>query len=149
MPDYVDSLDPLLMPPVRLLGATMLADLRWRHFATIADAIGVDRATLSTDFRRLRRAGYLEVRRDGNRTLWRLTNHGHERLADHLDALRDVIIRAGQLARDTRSRRTPVPAGTGSASPASVSAGRHALRETRGREGLSSSCTTVTTRQHP
>ncbi|WP_396426997.1 transcriptional regulator [Amycolatopsis sp. EV170708-02-1] len=137
------------MHPVRLLGATMLADLQWRHFATIADTIGVDRATLSTNFRRLRRAGYLEVRRDGSRTHWRLTDYGHDRLADHLDALCDVIIRAGQLARDTCSRRPPVPAETGCASPAPVSAGRHTLREARGCEGLSSSCTTVAARRHP
>lgn len=102
-PDYVDSLDPLLMPPVRLFAVTMLADLQWHHFATIADTIRVDRATLSTNLRKLRRAGYLEVRREGSYTRWQLTTYGHDRLADHLDALRDVIIQAGQLARGTRT----------------------------------------------
>ena len=101
-PDYVDSLDPLLMPPVRLFATTMLADLQWHHFATIADTVRVDRATLSANLRRLRRAGYLEVHRDGGHTRWRLTSHGHDRLADHLDGLRDVMIRAGQLARGTQ-----------------------------------------------
>lgn len=101
-PDYADSLDPLLMHPARLFTASMLADLQWHRFATIVDTIRADRAVVSNHLKILRRAGYMEFDRHGTHTSWRLTPHGHDRLADHLDALRDVIIRAGQLVRGAR-----------------------------------------------
>lgn len=94
---YSEGLDPLLMLPVRLLITTMLADMRWRDYSTIWTTFRMTPNALSGQLRTLRREGYMETRRDGPHSRWRLTTHGQERLADHLDALRNIMTRAGEL----------------------------------------------------
>ncbi|WP_410662955.1 transcriptional regulator [Amycolatopsis sp. lyj-84] len=97
VPDHATGLDPVFMQPVRLLIATMLADKRWHNYATICETMRMTPAGLSSQLKLLSSHGYVEAKREGPRSLWRLTDRGQECLADHLDALRDVITRAGEL----------------------------------------------------
>jgi DNA-binding MarR family transcriptional regulator len=99
----IDGLDSELMDPGRLLVATMLAEMQWQEFTAICDALDLTAPALSGRPAALHRAGYLETRRHGRRSSWRLTPLGFERLVEHLDAIHAVVTKAGEILAALRA----------------------------------------------
>lgn len=101
--DYAEGLEPVYMQPVRLLIATMLADRQWRDLATIREALSLRSLTLSRQLKPLSLAGFVESCREGPHSQWRITHLGHDRLIDHLEALRGVMALAGDIVLATHA----------------------------------------------
>ncbi|WP_442874604.1 transcriptional regulator [Amycolatopsis sp. NBC_00345] len=91
------DLDRWLTHPDRLLIAVALADKRWHKSGEIRDVLGMRPDLLSSRLAPLHRARYVERKRDGARTTWRLTSTGSDRLAAHLAALQIVLSKVTKL----------------------------------------------------
>jgi DNA-binding MarR family transcriptional regulator len=115
--DYGAGLDPVLLPPVRLLLVTLLCDCHWRDYATIRATLGLAPEALSSQLGHLRTRGYLESRPDADarRSCWRLTAAGLDNLDAHTAALREVVDVCTYLLRSARiTPRLPVVRDVGS-----------------------------------
>jgi DNA-binding transcriptional ArsR family regulator len=102
---YTEGLDPVLVPPVRLLIVATLADEQWCEYATMRQTLKLTPAALSKQLGVLRKTGHVESRPDGRRSSWRLTPTGAQRLTDHLDALQLVVATAAEIVASIRAGR--------------------------------------------
>ncbi|MFI5586344.1 transcriptional regulator [Amycolatopsis sp. NPDC051758] len=99
------DLDPLLLQPVRLFIACLLADTRWHEQREIQGALGLPTPDLELHVRFLRASGYVHSR--GDERPWtelRLTTLGLNRLMDHIVALKAVATTAAELVAGRRDR---------------------------------------------
>ena len=105
LPTFQQELDPLLLMPVRLFIACLLADGEWSDDIAVRSALQLGERSFVTHVMCLRAAGYLEVRAQGDRRKLRLTLLGGDRFADHVGALSRVTFAAVELLPTTRRPR--------------------------------------------
>lgn len=101
------DLDPVLLQPVRLFVACLLADTCWHELLEVQHALGLPAADLDLHVQFLRAAGYLRSR--GQNELL-LTTLGLDRLVAHVVALKAVAATAAELVarrRDSERRNSP------------------------------------------
>ncbi|MCU1687734.1 MAG: transcriptional regulator [Amycolatopsis sp.] len=91
------DLDRVLLHPDRLFIASLLAGMEWCESAEIQNTVGMTSAGISPHLAQLRRAGYVETRREGLSSQSRITLLGCERFANHLAALASVVSRAAEI----------------------------------------------------
>ncbi|WP_338023716.1 hypothetical protein [Amycolatopsis vastitatis] len=106
------DLDPVLLQPVRLFVACLLADTDWHRLREIQTSLGLPGPDLDLHLQFLRASGYLHSR--GQDEL-RLTTLGLARLMAHIIALQGIAAAAAELVagqRD-RARRDSPPASPG------------------------------------
>jgi DNA-binding transcriptional ArsR family regulator len=101
------DLDPLLLLPVRLFVACLLADMRWCEDVAVRSALSLSRQSFAQHAESLRAAGYLETRTEGRRTKLRLTALGLDRLTEHVTALQTVAHTAAELVAAQRADLRP------------------------------------------
>jgi DNA-binding MarR family transcriptional regulator len=101
------ELDPLLLLPVRLFVACVLADAHWHEDLTVRAALRLSGRSLTPHVELLRAAGYLETRAEERRTRLRLTPLGLDRLTEHVTALQAVARTAAELAAQRRAALHP------------------------------------------
>jgi hypothetical protein len=106
------DLDPVLLQPVRLFVACLLADTCWHELPEIQSSLGLPGPDLDLHLQFLRASGYLHAR--GQDEL-RLTTLGLDRLTAHIIALQAVAATAAELVagRRDRSRRDSPPGSPG------------------------------------
>jgi hypothetical protein len=97
VPAFQRELDPLLLLPVRLFVACLLADTRWCDDVAVQGALRLDHRRFTPHVELLNAAGYMEIRTKGRRTTLRLTALGLDRLTDHVTALHKVTNAAAEL----------------------------------------------------
>jgi hypothetical protein len=102
IPPFQRELDPLLLMPVRLFVACLLADAKWCEHVTVRGALRLGERSLATHVDCLHTAGYLEIRTEGCRTKLRLTALGLDRLAEHVAALERVTSVAADVVAAAR-----------------------------------------------
>lgn len=102
LPTFQQELDPLLLMPVRLFIACLLADGEWNDDIAVRSALQLGERSFVTHVECLRGAGYLEVRTQGGRKRLRLTPLGGDRFAEHVGALSRVTFAAVKLLPTTR-----------------------------------------------
>jgi hypothetical protein len=105
LPTFQQELDPILLMPVRLFIACLLADGEWRDDNAVRSALQLGERSCVTHVECMRAAGYLEVRTQGDRRKLRLTPLGADRFADHVGALSKVTFAAVKLLPTTRPAR--------------------------------------------
>ncbi|MEV8613135.1 transcriptional regulator [Amycolatopsis sp. NPDC051373] len=110
---FTEGIDPILVPPVRILIAVLLIDQRWREYATLREDLGLEPAVLSKQLATLRLAGYVITRSatDGRRSEWRISELGIENLTAHLAGWHRLTVIASEAisaarAADSRSSRS-------------------------------------------
>ncbi|MEU5261996.1 MarR family transcriptional regulator [Amycolatopsis sp. NPDC021455] len=104
------EVDPLLLLPVRLFIACLLADMRWCEDVAVRGALHLDGRGFAPHVESLRAAGYLDTRTEGRRAKLRLTTLGLDRLAEHVTALQAVACTAAELVAAQRDDlRLPLP----------------------------------------
>jgi hypothetical protein len=103
VPAFQRELDPLLLLPVRLFIACLLADMRWCEDVAVRGALRLGARSFALHAESLRAAGYLVTRAEGRRTKIRLTVLGLDRLAEHVTALQTVARTAAELVAVLRS----------------------------------------------
>lgn len=96
------ELDPLLLLPVRLFVACLLADTHWCEDVAIRGALHLTERTFAPHVECLHAAGYLETRTERRRTKLRLTTLGLDRLTEHVTALQRVASTAATLVDGRR-----------------------------------------------
>jgi DNA-binding MarR family transcriptional regulator len=88
------DLDPVIHFPLRLSIMSVLAALEEAEFRFVAETVELNAPTLSKQMAVLEEAGYLTVRKGyvgrRPRTWLSLTPTGREKLAAHLQALREI-----------------------------------------------------------
>ncbi|GAB3146996.1 hypothetical protein GCM10027258_39700 [Amycolatopsis stemonae] len=92
------GLDPVLLQPVRLFVACLLADARWYEQTEIRDLLGVPGPDLDLHIQLLRASGHLQARPDK----LQLTRLGLDRLTAHVVALQTVAGTAADLVAGRR-----------------------------------------------
>lgn len=97
MPAFQRELDPLLLLPVRLFIACLLADMRWCEDVAVQGVLRLSEREFVPHVERLRAAGYLETRTEGRRVRLRLTTLGLDRLTEHVKALDRVANTAAEI----------------------------------------------------
>lgn len=97
------DLDPLLLLPVRLFVACLLADMRWCEDVAVRSALSLSRQSLAQHAASLRAAGYLETRTVGCRSQLRLSTLGLDRLTEHVTALQTIARTAAELVAAQRA----------------------------------------------
>lgn len=105
LPTFQQELDPLLLMPVRLFIACLLADGGWSDDIAVRSALQLGERFFVTHVECLRAAGYLEVRTQGDRKKLRLTSLGGDRFTEHIGALSRVTFAAVKLLPTTRRPR--------------------------------------------
>ncbi|MDQ7802704.1 MarR family transcriptional regulator [Amycolatopsis sp. A133] len=95
------DLDALLLQPVRLFIACLLADTRWRSQLAIQQALGLPTPDLELHIEFLRASGYLRSRAEPREL--RLTPLGLNRLMEHVGALKTVAATAAALVAEVRA----------------------------------------------
>jgi hypothetical protein len=105
LPTFQQELDPLLLMPVRLFIACLLADGEWNDDIAVRSALQLGERSFVPHVDCLRAAGYLEVRTRGDRKKLRLTPLGGDRFAEHVGALSRVTFAAVKLLPTTRRPR--------------------------------------------
>lgn len=105
LPTFQQELDPLLLMPVRLFIACLLADGEWSDDIAVRSALQLGERSFTTHVECLRAAGYLEVRTQGGRTKLRMAPLGGDRFAEHVGALSRVTFAAVKLLPTTRRPR--------------------------------------------
>jgi DNA-binding transcriptional ArsR family regulator len=105
LPTFQQELDPLLLMPVRLFIACLLADGEWSDDIAVRSALQLGERSFVTHVECLRAAGYLDVRAQGDRKKLRLTSLGGDRFAEHVGALSRVTFAAVKLLPATRCPR--------------------------------------------
>ncbi|OLZ51729.1 hypothetical protein BS329_15820 [Amycolatopsis coloradensis] len=95
--DYASGIDPAFFPPLHLLIAATFMDRTWHEYASLRVAMHTGAEHLSGGLAKLRARGYLEYKRIGQHTHWRMTRLGEEKLAEHLDATRRIFVMAEEL----------------------------------------------------
>ncbi|MEV4143646.1 MarR family transcriptional regulator [Amycolatopsis sp. NPDC049691] len=103
VPAFQRELDPLLLLPVRLFIACLVADMRWCEDAAVQGVLGLSERKFAPHVERLRVSGYLETRADGRRAKLRLTTLGLDRLTEHVTALDRVAATAAELVAAQRA----------------------------------------------
>ncbi|MFJ7212829.1 transcriptional regulator [Amycolatopsis sp. NPDC098790] len=106
LPTFQQELDPLLLMPVRLFIACLLADGEWSDDIAVRSALQLGDRSFVTHVECLRAAGYLEVRTQGDRKKLRLTSLGGDRFAEHVGALSRVTFAAVKLLPTARRSRS-------------------------------------------
>jgi hypothetical protein len=106
VPAFQRELDPLLLLPVRLFVACLLADTRWCDEVAVQGALRLDQRRFTPHVELLNAAGYLEIRTKGARTTLRLTALGLDRLTKHVAALHRVTNAAAELLTAQRVARS-------------------------------------------
>lgn len=101
------ELDPLLLLPVRMFVACLLADMRWCEDVTVRGALRLSERSFAPHIGQLRAAGYLETRSGGRQTRLRLTPLGLDRLTEHVTALQTVARTAAELVAAQRDALRP------------------------------------------
>jgi hypothetical protein len=101
------ELDPLLLLPVRLFVACLLADMRWCEDVTVRGVLRLSERRFVPHIEQLRAAGYLETRSEGRQTRLRLTPLGLDRLTEHVTALQTVARTAAELVAAQRDALRP------------------------------------------
>ncbi|MET9002077.1 MarR family transcriptional regulator [Amycolatopsis sp. NPDC004169] len=107
MPAFQRELDPLLLLPVRLFIACLLADMRWCEDVVVRGGLRLSERKFEPHVERLRAAGYLETRTEGRRVKLRLTVLGLDRLTEHVKALGRVANTAAEIVTAHRSALRP------------------------------------------
>jgi DNA-binding transcriptional ArsR family regulator len=102
VPAFQRELDPLLLLPVRLFVACLLADTRWSEDIAIRGALRLSERTFAPHVERLQAAGYVEIHTEGRRMKLRLTALGLNRLTEHVTALQRVASTAAELVAAQR-----------------------------------------------
>lgn len=88
----------LLADPTTLLIAAALVRPASRRVEALADAVGVETDTVLDHLTRLTAAGYVETRRGEHQSSWVwMTEDGHDRLVEHLQALRMLLEKVDTL----------------------------------------------------
>lgn len=100
-PPLRTDLDALLLQPVRLFIACLLADTGWRSQLAVQQALGLPTPDLELHIEVLRAAGYLQCRAEPREL--RLTPLGLDRLLEHIGALKTVAATAGALVAEVRA----------------------------------------------
>jgi hypothetical protein len=95
------DLDALLLQPVRLFIACLLADTRWRSQLAIQQALGLPTPDLELHIEFLRASGYLQSRAEPREL--RLSALGLKRLMEHIGALKTVAATAAALVAEVRA----------------------------------------------
>ncbi|MGW4057806.1 MarR family transcriptional regulator [Amycolatopsis sp. NPDC004747] len=95
------DLDALLLQPVRLFIACLLADTSWRSQLALQQALGIPPPELDLHIEFLRAAGYLQCGAEPREL--RLTALGLNRLLEHIGALKTVAATAGVLVAEVRA----------------------------------------------
>jgi hypothetical protein len=103
VPAFQRDLDPLLLLPVRLFVACLLADMRWCEDVAVRGALRLGERSFAQHVESLRAAGYLVTRVEGRRTKLRLTALGLDRLTEHVTALQTVARTAAELVAAQRA----------------------------------------------
>jgi hypothetical protein len=106
VPAFQRELDPLLLLPVRLFVACLLADTRWCEDVAVQSALRLDERSFTQHVECLAAAGYLKIRTAGRRTTLRLTALGLDRLTEHVTALQRVTSAAAELVAAQRGTRS-------------------------------------------
>ncbi|WP_410644243.1 MarR family transcriptional regulator [Amycolatopsis sp. lyj-346] len=100
-PSSRTDLDALLLQPVRLFIACLLADTSWRSQLAVQQALELPTPDLDLHIEFLRAAGYLQCRAEPREL--RLTPLGLKRLLEHIGALKTVAATAGALVAEVRT----------------------------------------------
>ncbi|WP_370934671.1 transcriptional regulator [Amycolatopsis sp. cg13] len=102
---FTEGIDPILVPPVRLLIAVILADQRWHEYAALRLRLTLEPAVLSKQLANLRTAGYVDTRSatDGRRSEWRISDRGIDQLSTHLSGLHRLTVTASKALADARA----------------------------------------------
>ncbi len=91
----LDSLDPLIHAPARLLILTHLDVLESADYVFLMRATGLTWGNLSAHLARLEEAGYVEVEKTFNgkrpQTTLRLTFHGRKAYQDYKRSLQQIL----------------------------------------------------------
>ena len=107
VPAFQRDLDPLLLLPVRLFVACLLADMRWCEDVAVRGALSLSGRSFAQHVESLRAVGYLVTRAEGRRTKLRLTALGLDRLTEHVTALQTVARAAAELVAAQRADLLP------------------------------------------
>ncbi|MEV7038515.1 MarR family transcriptional regulator [Amycolatopsis sp. NPDC051061] len=107
VPAFQRALDPLLLLPVRLFVACLLADMRWREDVAVRGALHLSELSFAQHVESLRAAEYLVTRTEGRRMKLRLTALGLDRLTEHVTVLQAVAHTAAELVAAQRSALRP------------------------------------------
>lgn len=107
MPAFQRELDPLLLLPVRLFIACVLADMRWCEDVTVQGVLGLNERKFAPHVERLCVAGYLESQTEGRRVKLRLTTLGLDRLTEHVKVVNRVASTAAELVAAQRAALRP------------------------------------------
>ncbi|WP_020640043.1 hypothetical protein [Amycolatopsis balhimycina] len=107
VPAFQRELDPLLLLPVRLFIACLLADMRWCDDVAVQGVLRLSERRFDPHVERLRAAGYVEARTEGRRVRLRLTRLGLDRLTEHVIALDRVAATAAELVTVQRAALRP------------------------------------------
>ncbi|MEV6904215.1 transcriptional regulator [Amycolatopsis sp. NPDC051372] len=102
---FTDGIDPVLVPPVRMLIVATLVDQQWHEFAALRASLRLSPPVLSKQLTTLRAAGYLDTRpsSDGRRSSWRITDCGIDQLAMHLASWERLMSLASSAVRSART----------------------------------------------
>ncbi|WP_432850848.1 transcriptional regulator [Amycolatopsis sp. CA-161197] len=106
---FADGIDPVLVPPVRLLIMAILVDQQWHEFSALHASLRLSPPVLSKQLTTLRTAGYLDTRpsSDGRRSSWRITDHGLDQLSMHLTGWEHLMALASAAVRSARISNQP------------------------------------------
>ena len=97
-PECLPPLDLLLVEPARLLIVAALVAPASHRVDVVANSVGIEADALLRHLERLREAGYVQLRRDGQRRAWTwITADGQGRLVAHLRALRVLLAKVDVL----------------------------------------------------
>lgn len=107
VPAFQRELDPLLLLPVPLFVACLLADKGWCEDVAVRGALRLGRRSFAQHVESLRASGYLVTRTEGRRTNLRLTALGLDRLTEHVIALQTVARTAAELVAGQRANLLP------------------------------------------
>ncbi|MFI5611084.1 transcriptional regulator [Amycolatopsis sp. NPDC051903] len=101
---FTEGIDPILVPPVRLLIAILLVDQRWHEYATLREKLGLEPAVLSKQLATLRLTGYVITRpaTDGRRSEWLILDRGIDRLTAHLTGWHRLTVTASEALSANR-----------------------------------------------
>lgn len=108
VPAFQCELDPLLLLPVRLFIACLLADMGWCEDAAVRGALRLSERSFAQHVESLRAVGYLLTRTEGRRTKLRLTALGLDRLTEHVTALDAAVRTAAELVVAQRADLLPL-----------------------------------------
>ncbi|WP_353074164.1 transcriptional regulator [Amycolatopsis carbonis] len=102
---FTEGIDPILIPPVRLLIVVILVDRNWCEYATLRVKLGLEPSVLSKQLSTLRKAGYVTTRSgvDGRRSEWLISKRGIDRLDAHLSGWHRLAATASEVLSATRA----------------------------------------------